>query len=57
MSAMYRIADGHGTTQRNGSFLHRGTHTFDPERAFGIPDNGHSNLPFNVSVWKFHRSL
>lgn len=26
----------------------------NPERTFGIPDNGHSNLPFNVAAWKFH---
>lgn len=30
-SAISRIADGHGTTQRNGSFLHQRTHTSDPQ--------------------------
>lgn len=35
-SAMWRIADGGGTVQLNGSFLHLRTHTPDPERTLGI---------------------
>jgi hypothetical protein len=38
---MWRIADGYGTTQRNGSFLHRRTHTSDPKGTFVLLQSGH----------------
>jgi hypothetical protein len=34
---MWRIADGGGIEQPDGSFLHQRIHTPDPEQLFGMP--------------------